>query len=109
LVLRWVVVWAEVVEVEGSTASVEGCLAEGALEGHRKGSPVDSSSNDQTTMNHRIFTKLPRLLMMVRELRIENTMPQKVQILMTERGGSVKHGWVSYWRAFSFLLISWPF
>jgi hypothetical protein len=108
-VLRWVVVWVEVVEVEVSTASVEGCLVEDVLEGLHKGSLVDSSSNDQTTMNNRIFTKLPRMLMMVRKLRIENTMPTKVQILMTELGGSVKHGWVSYWRAFSFLLISWPF
>jgi hypothetical protein len=104
-----VAVWAEVVEVEVSTVLVEVCLREVALEGLLKASQGGSHFNDQMKIRIRISNKINPPLTRSQGVRVKVLISQKLLMILMGPGGYVKHGWVSYWRAFYFLLISWPF
>lgn len=104
------VAWVVAVEV-GVVSIVLGevCLREAALEGPLKASPVDFHFSDQMKNRNRILNRLNPALTTVQGVRVKVLISQKLLMIPLGPGGCVKHGWVSYWRAFYFLLISWPF
>lgn len=92
-----------------STVSVEVCRREVALGALLKAFQVDSRSSDPVKIRIRISIKINPPLTTHQKVHVEVLISQKLLMIPTEHGGYVKHGWGSYWRAFFFLLISWPF